>query len=87
MFVIQTDNYKRDIIDPAIDATVGILKSAAKAKSVRRVVITSSMATLLTMEYIMSDDFTKVFTSNLPFLFVVSYTNRAKQTILIPHLI
>ncbi|KAH6714078.1 hypothetical protein BKA61DRAFT_735620 [Leptodontidium sp. MPI-SDFR-AT-0119] len=59
-----TDNYKRDIIDPAIDATVGILKSAAKAKSVRRVVITSSMATLLTMEYIMSDDLTKVFTTN-----------------------
>ncbi|PVH79994.1 NAD(P)-binding protein [Cadophora sp. DSE1049] len=58
---IETDNYKRDIIDPAVDVTVGILKSTAKAPSIKRVVITSSIATILTWEYIISDDYTKVF--------------------------
>ncbi|KAF4471805.1 NAD dependent epimerase dehydratase [Fusarium albosuccineum] len=37
-------------------ATVGILKSAAKVPSIKRVVITSSMATLLSWDYIISDD-------------------------------
>ncbi|KAH7390203.1 hypothetical protein BKA64DRAFT_645125 [Cadophora sp. MPI-SDFR-AT-0126] len=59
---LETDNYKRDVIDPAIIATVGILRSAAKTPSVKRVVITSSIATILTWEYIISDDYTKVFT-------------------------
>lgn len=58
----QSDNLKRDVIDPAIKATLGILQSAAKVPSIKRVVITSSIATLLTWEYIISDDMTKVFT-------------------------
>lgn len=58
----QSDNLKRDVIDPAIKATLGILESAAKVPSIKRVVITSSIATLLTWEYIISDDMTKVFT-------------------------
>ncbi|KAH6724415.1 hypothetical protein BKA61DRAFT_665110 [Leptodontidium sp. MPI-SDFR-AT-0119] len=61
--VVETDNFKRDIIDPAVDATVGILKSAAKTPSVKRIVITSSIATILTWEYIISDDYTKEFTA------------------------
>lgn len=50
------------MIDPAINVTIEILKSAARTPSIRRVVITSSMATLLTWEYVISDDLTKVFT-------------------------
>ncbi|OAL45527.1 NAD(P)-binding protein [Pyrenochaeta sp. DS3sAY3a] len=61
---LTTDDYKRDVIDPAIQATMGILRSAAKSPSVKRIVITSSMATLLTMEYVMSDDYERVFTAN-----------------------
>ncbi|KAI8941571.1 hypothetical protein NX059_002786 [Plenodomus lindquistii] len=58
----ESDDYKRDLIDPAVNATTGMLKSAAKAQSVKRVVITSSVATLVTLEYLMSDDHAKVFT-------------------------
>ncbi|KAH6999342.1 hypothetical protein EDB80DRAFT_883696 [Ilyonectria destructans] len=58
-----SDNPKRDIIDPAVIATVNILKSAAKVPSIKRVIITSSIATMLTWDYIVSDDITKVFTS------------------------
>ncbi|KAL1793839.1 hypothetical protein ACET3X_007260 [Alternaria dauci] len=58
-----TDDFKRDIIDPAIGSTSSILRSAAKTPSVRRIVFTSSVAPLLSLEYIMSDDFTKVFTA------------------------
>ncbi|KAJ4989203.1 NAD-binding rossmann-fold containing protein [Stagonosporopsis vannaccii] len=61
---ITTDDYKRDLIDPAVNATVNVLKSAAKVQSVRRVVITSSIATLLTMEYVLSEDCATVFTAN-----------------------
>ncbi|RAQ99731.1 Cytochrome P450 [Stemphylium lycopersici] len=61
---LATDDYKRDIIDPAVQATIGIMRSAAKVPSVKRVVITSSMATLLPMEYVLSDDTEKVFTAN-----------------------
>ncbi|UPL02076.1 hypothetical protein LCI18_013010 [Fusarium solani-melongenae] len=43
-------------------ATVGILKSAAQVQSIKRVVITSSMATMLTWQYIVSDDTTRIFT-------------------------
>ncbi|CAN9466381.1 unnamed protein product [Alternaria alternata] len=57
----STDDYRRDVINPAIKATVGILRSAAKVPSIRRVVVTSSMATLLTMEYVMSEDCKRVF--------------------------
>lgn len=53
------------MIDPAVQATTNVLESAAKVPSIRRVVITSSIATLITMEYLMSDDFTKVFTGKM----------------------
>ncbi|CAN9439525.1 unnamed protein product [Alternaria alternata] len=61
---LTTDDYRRDVINPAIKATVGILRSAAKVPSIRRVVVTSSMATLLTMEYVMSEDCKRVFTAS-----------------------
>ncbi|KAF5010721.1 hypothetical protein FDECE_3132 [Fusarium decemcellulare] len=43
--------------------TVSILKSAAKVPSIKRVVITSSMGTLLSWDYIISDERDKVFTA------------------------
>ncbi|KAH7033995.1 hypothetical protein B0J12DRAFT_744734 [Macrophomina phaseolina] len=59
-----SDDFKRDIIDPAIMATVGILSAAAKVPSIKRVVITSSIATMLTTEYLRSGDTERVFTEN-----------------------
>ncbi|KAH6637868.1 hypothetical protein C7974DRAFT_462263 [Boeremia exigua] len=47
---MATEDYRRDVIDPAILATTNVLTAAAKVPSVRRVVITSSIATLLTMD-------------------------------------
>jgi nucleoside-diphosphate-sugar epimerase len=40
------ENVKKYILDPAIKGTVGMLQSAAKSKSVKRVVITSSVVVL-----------------------------------------
>ncbi|KAH0545365.1 hypothetical protein FGG08_000506 [Glutinoglossum americanum] len=47
---IQTTEYDRDIIQPAIKGTLGILASASKVPTVRRVVITSSAAIILPKE-------------------------------------
>ncbi|UPL02810.1 hypothetical protein LCI18_013744 [Fusarium solani-melongenae] len=57
-----SDDFKRDLIDPAINATVGILKAAKEVSTIKRVVITSSIACLLTWDYLVSSDTTKVFT-------------------------
>ncbi|KIL87019.1 hypothetical protein FAVG1_09573 [Fusarium avenaceum] len=58
-----SDNFKRDLIDPAVNATVNILKAAKEVSTIKRVVITSSIATLITWDYIISSDTTKVFTA------------------------
>ncbi|KAG0645969.1 Ketoreductase CTB6 [Hyphodiscus hymeniophilus] len=42
----ETDNPERDIIEPAIKATINILESAHKVPDVKRIVITSSMAVI-----------------------------------------
>lgn len=42
----KTDDAERDIIKPAIHATLNILESAHKAPGVKRVVITSSLAVI-----------------------------------------
>ncbi|GKT43632.1 putative uncharacterized oxidoreductase [Colletotrichum spaethianum] len=60
---ITSDNLRRDVVEPAITATLRVLESAIKVPSVKRVVITSSIAALLSWEYINSDDVTKVFTA------------------------
>jgi nucleoside-diphosphate-sugar epimerase len=49
------------MIDPVIKMTVEVLEAAARAKTVRRVVITSSGGILLSWEYIISNDVSKVF--------------------------
>jgi nucleoside-diphosphate-sugar epimerase len=49
------------MIDPAIKMTVEVLEAAARAKVVRRVVITSSGHVLIPWEYMISNDVSKVF--------------------------
>jgi nucleoside-diphosphate-sugar epimerase len=44
---VETENYKRDVIDPAIRMCTSILHSALKIPTVRRVVMCSSLVTLL----------------------------------------
>ncbi|GKT56075.1 3-beta hydroxysteroid dehydrogenase [Colletotrichum tofieldiae] len=44
-------------------ATLRVLESATKVPSIKRVIITSSIATLLSWEYVVSDDVAKVFTA------------------------
>ncbi|KAI9776644.1 MAG: hypothetical protein M1839_009450 [Geoglossum umbratile] len=43
---VETDNYERDLIEPAIKGTIGILESASKIPTIKRVVITSSVVIL-----------------------------------------
>ncbi|WQF78909.1 Putative NAD-dependent epimerase/dehydratase, NAD(P)-binding domain superfamily [Colletotrichum destructivum] len=60
---VFSDNLRRDLIDPAIVATLRVLESAANVPSIKRVVITSSVAALLSWEYVMSHDVTTTFTA------------------------
>ncbi|EXA31060.1 hypothetical protein BFJ63_vAg16608 [Fusarium oxysporum f. sp. narcissi] len=57
-----SQEFKRDLIEPAVNATLGILKAAKKVSKIKRVVITSSIASLITWDYLVSSDITKVFT-------------------------
>lgn len=50
-FVLQVEDNERDLLKPAIQGTVGILKSIkANAPNVKRVVITSSFASILDLD-------------------------------------
>lgn len=42
----QSEDYVKDFIDPAVQGTLGLLRSAAKSLSVKRIVITSSVVVL-----------------------------------------
>jgi len=55
-------DYQKDIIQPALKGTTGILYSAKKFPSVRRIVIASSLGALIPYEYYHTNDFSKVFT-------------------------
>ena len=61
--------YKEYFIKPAVQGTIGMLESAAKSPSVRRVVITSSIAAVIPFEKIMSgsDDHTYTAEDRIPF--------------------
>lgn len=48
---IKAEDFQSALIDPAISGTLSVLKAAAKAKSVRRVVITSSIAVFVPSKY------------------------------------
>jgi dihydroflavonol-4-reductase len=43
-YVIQVDDPQRELVDPAVNGTLGVLRACAAAPDVVRVVITSSMA-------------------------------------------
>lgn len=47
----QSDDYDRDIIDPAVNATLSILNAAHRTPSIKRVVITSSAVTLISFAW------------------------------------
>ena len=46
-FHFNITDYKKDFYEPAIQGTTGILKEALKETSVKRVVITSSFAAII----------------------------------------
>ncbi|KAK1429494.1 hypothetical protein QVD17_11703 [Tagetes erecta] len=46
-FFIHTDNPQEDLIDPAVKGTLNVLSSCSKVRSVKRVVLTSSVAAVL----------------------------------------
>jgi nucleoside-diphosphate-sugar epimerase len=56
----KTGNYQTGVIDPAIRSVVNILQAAQKARCVRRIVITSSIAAIVPW-----DDFTTKETRNI----------------------
>jgi nucleoside-diphosphate-sugar epimerase len=60
---IDTDNYERDIVDPAVKINQSILESAMKSPSVKRVVITSSMVTLVPFEWLANPNSSRIYTS------------------------
>jgi dihydroflavonol-4-reductase len=45
-YVINVADPQRDLVDPAVNGTVAILKAAARSPRVRRIVLTSSMAAI-----------------------------------------
>ena len=45
--ILEFPTFQTEIIDPAVKGTLNILRSCAKVPSVKRVVITSSMATVI----------------------------------------
>lgn len=44
---METDDYEKNVIQPVIQGTVGIMRSASKEPSIMRLVITSSAITLM----------------------------------------
>ncbi|KAJ4295539.1 hypothetical protein N0V90_007552 [Kalmusia sp. IMI 367209] len=52
----ESDDYDRDIIDPAVQMCTAMLHSAKKAPSVKRVIITSSMVTLIPFSWLANPD-------------------------------
>lgn len=60
---VPTEDFEKDIIAPAIQGTTNILKAAAKEPSVKRIVITSSIAAVVSQVESMSDETTRVYTA------------------------
>eukprot|EP00250_Pteridium_aquilinum_P019004 c24250_g1_i1 orf=253-1224(+) len=46
-FFFSTDDPQKDLVDPAVKGTINVLNACAKAKSIRRVVLTSSIAAVI----------------------------------------
>ncbi len=63
---VQTTEYERDLILPAVKGTVGILKSAVAVESVKRVVITSSEVAIIPWHDFVKVESDTVFTGLSP---------------------
>jgi nucleoside-diphosphate-sugar epimerase len=58
----QTEEYEKDFIQPAIKGTVGILKSAQKNATVKRIVFTSSEVAIIPWSDFFAVETGKIFT-------------------------
>jgi len=52
---IKPEDYEKELVEPAVSATVSILKAAAKTTGIKRVVITSSVVALIPSQYILEE--------------------------------
>ena len=43
-FFIEADDPQKDLVDPAVEGTKNVMRSAAKASGIKRIVLTSSVA-------------------------------------------
>ncbi|KAK3178512.1 hypothetical protein OEA41_000648 [Lepraria neglecta] len=59
-----TDDYERDAIQPAVKGTTGVLKSALKAPTVKRIVITSSIIAVIPWNDFIVEETDQVFTAD-----------------------
>lgn len=59
---MQRDDFEKNIVEPAIHGTTSILNSALKSKSIRRVVITSSVLAVVPSKFLLSQDPDTVYT-------------------------
>lgn len=53
---IIPENYKTELIDPAVADTVSVLKAAAKTTGIKRVVITSSIVALIEPKWLLEQE-------------------------------
>jgi len=60
----ETDDYERDVVAPAVKGTIGILKSALKAPTVQRIVITSSIVAVIPWKYSLMGEVDITFTAD-----------------------
>ncbi|KAL4964991.1 NAD(P)-binding protein [Aspergillus stella-maris] len=60
---VQTENYKKDIIRPAVSMVTTFLEAARRVESVKRVVITSSCVTLIPFQWNMDLDSERFYNS------------------------
>ncbi|KAK4695546.1 hypothetical protein P7C71_g2223, partial [Lecanoromycetidae sp. Uapishka_2] len=60
----ETEDYERDVIQPAVKGTTNILYSALKAPSVERIIITSSIIAVIPWKNFMMEETSQVFTAD-----------------------
>ena len=63
--MLKTDNYERDILQPALSITNSVLTAATKVPTIKRVVITSSAVTLVPFSWLSNPDSESFYTSSM----------------------
>ncbi|PNY29395.1 putative oxidoreductase [Tolypocladium capitatum] len=61
---IEAEDYEADLVEPAISMVTTLLEAAAQAKTVRRVVLTSSCVTLIPFEWYFDPDSERLYTAS-----------------------